>query len=154
MGNPPPPPPSSKLCTAQSHAQGVDTQPVEGRLLAVMSSASLFSHIPTAMYVEYCGPIKSKNLSTPAFVLHLSCPASVLSCIRPLLHLSCPASALSFIHPVLNPSCPVLHLICPASVMSCISPVLHPACSADLERNGRLHRHNFPASFLPEFCCR
>ena len=71
-------------------------------------------------------------------VLHSSCPASALSCIRPVLHPSCPTSVLSCIHHVLHPSCPtytlscirpVLHLSCPVNDLSCIQPVLHPSCT-------------------------
>ena len=77
-------------------------------------------------------------------VLHPLCPASDLSCIRPVLYPSCPASSCTCIHPVLYLICPasvlscigsVWHMTCPASDLSCIRPVLYPACSADLRTN-------------------
>ena len=57
--------------------------------------------------------------------LHPFCPASDLSCIRPVL----PASVLFCIHSVLHPTCPASDLSClhqsfPASVLSCIRSVL------------------------------
>ena len=70
--------------------------------------------------------------------LHPSCPAAVLSCIRPVQQQFCLASVLSFSCPVLHPTCPasvlsgilfVLHPFCTASVLSCIRLVLHPYCS-------------------------
>ena len=69
------------------------------------------------------------NLSFSRIIsLHTSCPASNLSCIRPVMYTSCPASILSY--SLIYCFQPVLHLSCPASVLSCIHPVLHPSCPA------------------------
>ena len=71
-------------------------------------------------------------------VLHLTWPESIMSYIWPellwpVLHLTCPASDLSCICPVLHLTCtevvlfcfwPFLHLTCPTSALSCIRPVL------------------------------
>ena len=66
--------------------------------------------------------------------LHPTCSVSVLYryCLCPVLHLTCPASIMSCIWLVLHMACPtsvtVLHLFCPASDLSNIRPGLHMTC--------------------------
>ena len=83
----------------------------------------------------------------PASDLHSYCTLSDLSCIHPVLHLTCPASVLSCIRLVLHP---VMHPSCPVSDLSCIQPVLHPSCTADLRMNVVLTLKNCLSLFLPE----
>ena len=68
-------------------------------------------------------------------VLHLSCPASVLSCILPVLHSSCPEFFLSCIWPVLHPSCPGAIMSClrPPNILSCCQPFLLPSYPASIQ---------------------
>ena len=72
------------------------------KLLAVIRSATLFSHTPTARKTL------QNNVSVMSCiwpVLHPSCPACILHCICPVLHLKCPACVLSNIRHALRPSC-------------------------------------------------
>ena len=70
-------------------------------------------HLPYSVShtVVECRPVLHPSL------LYMFCPASDLTCIRPVLHLSSPASDLSCIRPL-------LHLSCPASAMFCLEEML------------------------------
>ena len=99
------------------------------------------------------------QLTYPAPELHLTCPASVLSCISPVLHPYCTAIDLSCLNPVLHLACvafnlswicPVLHLSCPASpCLASIRFVLHP--SGPLSYCTALHPF-YIWSVLHQFC--
>ena len=133
------PSPHFRLCTA--HAQGVNltrrllqTGRSYNKLLAVIRSATLFSHTPTARKTL------QNNVSVLSCiwpVLHPSCPACILHCICPVLHLKCPACVLSSIRHALRPSCKesdqqsiacVLSFNSHILLQNCIWPVLSQYC--------------------------